>query len=73
MRRLLKMGFWLQIAEWTDKSGFKLVETKYERLPGPVIQRNKTYIVTSILVSYYQHYRPYFKIFRKVKKDEEFD
>ncbi|XKL65848.1 hypothetical protein PGB90_009268 [Kerria lacca] len=39
----------VKIAEWSEKSGFKLVESKYERLPGPVIQRNRTYIVTSIL------------------------
>jgi hypothetical protein len=41
-----------QVAEWTDESGFSPVAAKYVRLkPGSEIERNRTYIVTTIVVS----------------------
>lgn len=44
---------WLfQVAEWTDEGGFQPVAAKYTRLkPQSDIERNRTYIVTTIIVS----------------------
>jgi hypothetical protein len=40
------------VAEWTDEFGFSPVAAKYVRLkPGSEIERNRTYIVTTIVVS----------------------
>lgn len=41
----------LQVAEWTDEKGFTPVAAKYVRLrPFSEIERNRTYIVTTIVV-----------------------
>jgi len=41
-----------QVAEWTDELGFNPVAAKYVRLkPGSEIEKNRTYIVTTIVVS----------------------
>jgi hypothetical protein len=41
-----------QVAEWTDEFGFSPVAAKYVRLkPGSEIEKNRTYIVTTIVVS----------------------
>ncbi|XP_039287193.1 glutamate receptor 1-like isoform X1 [Nilaparvata lugens] len=40
----------VKVAEWTDISGFQPVAAKYERLrPHPDIEKNHTYIVTTIV------------------------
>lgn len=41
----------LQVAEWTDETGFQAIAAKYVRLRPHEIEKNKTYIVTTILVS----------------------
>lgn len=42
----------LQVAEWTDEGGFQAIAAKYVRLrPHTEIEKNKTYIVTTIMVS----------------------
>lgn len=42
----------VKVAEWSDESGFTPVAAKYERLkPTTQIERNRTYIVTTIIVS----------------------
>jgi hypothetical protein len=44
--------FVFQVAEWTDEFGFSPVAAKYVRLrPGSEIEKNRTYIVTTIVVS----------------------
>ena len=41
-----------QVAEWTDEFGFSPVAAKYVRLrPGSEIEKNRTYIVTTVVVS----------------------
>lgn len=41
----------VKVAEWTDEGGFNPVAAKYTRLkPAQHIERNKTYIVTTIEV-----------------------
>jgi hypothetical protein len=40
------------VAEWTDELGFSPVAAKYVRIkPGSEIEKNRTYIVTTIVVS----------------------
>ncbi|KAF7990138.1 hypothetical protein HCN44_009873 [Aphidius gifuensis] len=39
----------VKVAEWTDESGFQAISAKYVRLPSQEIERNKTYIVTTIV------------------------
>lgn len=42
----------VKVAEWSDDTGFTPVAAKYIRLKPPVtIERNKTYVVTTIVVS----------------------
>lgn len=42
----------IQVAEWTDEGGFQTIAAKYVRLrPHTEIEKNKTYIVTTIMVS----------------------
>lgn len=42
----------VKVAEWTDEGGFSPVAAKYTRLkPAAHIERNRTYIVTTIVVS----------------------
>lgn len=41
----------VKVAEWTDEAGFNPVAAKYTRLkPAQHIERNKTYVVTTIEV-----------------------
>lgn len=41
----------LEVAEWTDEAGFQAIAAKYIRLrPHAEIEKNKTYIVTTIVV-----------------------
>lgn len=43
----------LQVAEWTDEGGFQAIAAKYVRLrPHAEIEKNRTYIVTAIMVLY---------------------
>lgn len=44
-------NLFLQVAEWTDEGGFQAIAVKYVRLRPHEIEKNKTYIVTTILVS----------------------
>nr|QNL15099.1 ionotropic receptor 2 [Aulacocentrum confusum] len=39
----------VKVAEWTDEAGFQPIAAKYIRLPTQEIERNKTYIVTTIV------------------------
>ncbi|XP_015125944.1 glutamate receptor 1 isoform X1 [Diachasma alloeum] len=39
----------VKVAEWTDEAGFQPITAKYVRLPTQEIEKNKTYIVTTIL------------------------
>ena len=40
-----------KVAEWTDEAGFQAIAAKYIRLrPHAEIEKNKTYIVTTIVV-----------------------
>lgn len=44
----------VKVAEWSDETGFNPVAAKYIRLkPAAHIERNKTYVVTTIVVSIY--------------------
>lgn len=43
----------VKVAEWSDETGFAPVAAKYTRLkPTAHIERNRTYIVTTIVVSF---------------------
>lgn len=43
----------VKVAEWGDETGFVPVAAKYVRLkPSAHIERNRTYIVTTIVVSH---------------------
>lgn len=43
-----------KVAEWTDEAGFQAIAAKYIRLrPHTEIEKNKTYIVTTIVVRHY--------------------
>lgn len=43
----------VKVAEWSDETGFTPVAPKYVRLkPTAHIERNRTYVVTTIVVSY---------------------
>uniref|UniRef100_A0A0C9QXE8 Glu-RI_0 protein n=1 Tax=Fopius arisanus TaxID=64838 RepID=A0A0C9QXE8_9HYME len=39
----------VKVAEWTDEAGFQPITAKYVRLPTQEIEKNKTYIVTTML------------------------
>ncbi|XP_034938822.1 glutamate receptor 1-like isoform X2 [Chelonus insularis] len=39
----------VKVAEWTDEAGFQPIAAKYIRLPSQEIEKNKTYIVTTIV------------------------
>ncbi|XP_020297371.1 glutamate receptor 1 isoform X6 [Pseudomyrmex gracilis] len=39
----------VKVAEWTDETGFQAIAAKYVRLRPHEIEKNKTYIVTTIL------------------------
>ncbi|XP_043287148.1 glutamate receptor 1 isoform X2 [Venturia canescens] len=39
----------VKVAEWTDDAGFQPIAAKYVRLPPQDIEKNKTYIVTTIV------------------------
>ncbi|XP_074101156.1 glutamate receptor IB isoform X2 [Cotesia typhae] len=39
----------VKVAEWTDEGGFQPIAAKYVRLPTQEIEKNKTYIVTTIV------------------------
>ncbi|KAK0087576.1 hypothetical protein PV325_000702 [Microctonus aethiopoides] len=39
----------VKVAEWTDEAGFQPIAAKYVRLPSQEIEKNKTYIVTTIV------------------------
>lgn len=42
----------VKVAEWSDQTGFNPVAVKYTRLKGSAtIEKNRTYIVTTIVVS----------------------
>lgn len=44
----------VKVAEWSDEIGFVPVAAKYTRLkPSAHIEKNRTYIVTTIVVSMY--------------------
>lgn len=46
--------FPFKVAEWTDEAGFQAIAAKYIRLrPHTEIEKNKTYIVTTIVVRHY--------------------
>ncbi|KAG5677407.1 hypothetical protein PVAND_007167 [Polypedilum vanderplanki] len=48
----------VKVAEWTDISGIAPVSTKYTRIKNHDIEKNKTYIVTSILDEPYMMLKP---------------
>lgn len=39
----------VKVAEWSDNSGISTVSTKHTRIKSHEIERNKTYILTSLL------------------------
>ncbi|XP_024891669.1 glutamate receptor 1-like isoform X2 [Temnothorax curvispinosus] len=39
----------VKVAEWTDEAGFQAIAVKYVRLRPHEIQKNKTYIITTIM------------------------
>ncbi|XP_011631786.1 glutamate receptor 1-like isoform X3 [Pogonomyrmex barbatus] len=43
----------VKVAEWTDETGFQAIAAKYVRLRPHEIEKNKTYIVTTIMESPY--------------------
>lgn len=63
----------VKVAEWSDEGGFVPVAAKYTRLkPTAHIEKNKTYIVTTIVVNIFGYFKNtrdiYFKSI-KVKKN----
>ncbi|XP_057333872.1 glutamate receptor 1-like isoform X2 [Microplitis mediator] len=47
----------VKVAEWTDEGGFQPIAAKYVRLPTQEIEKNKTYIVTTIVEEPYIMYK----------------
>lgn len=48
----------VKVAEWTDMSGIAPISTKYTRIKNHEIEKNRTYIVTSILDEPYMMLKP---------------
>lgn len=67
--RKLHWNLLLQVAEWTDEAGFQAIAAKYVRLrPHTEIEKNKTYIVTAIMVSQVEHFRLSRVLLRRFKR-----
>lgn len=48
---LMRCNILFKVAEWTDEAGFQAIAAKYIRLrPHLEIEKNRTYIVTTIVV-----------------------
>lgn len=58
----------VKVAEWSDQNGFTPVAAKYVR-PASHIERNRTYIVTTIVVSITHTLRRYCRCQRQFRQE----